>query len=379
MGLKRREILWGAGIILSILILIFILKALAFLWGVFIDKNISVKKTKEGDVNVLLMGIGGAAHEGPDLTDTMILASIHPEENRVDLISIPRDLYVESLGKKINHAYSIGQLKGGKGILVSRSAVNAVTGVRPDYVFVIDFSGFVKLVDLLGGIDVNVENTLDDYAYPVEGEEQELCDVTEDGIASFSAQIATGSATEFDIFPCRFDHLHVEKGFQHMDGNLALKFVRSRHALGIDGSDFARSRRQQLTIDAVRNKVLSLGTLTNPVKVIGILGIIKGNIFTDIPEDQYDDFIKLAQKMKGAKIISYVIDEGDNYRQRPGLLLNPPLTDFNGMWVLVPRKGSSNFSEIQEYVRCIISGKDCMVTEDGIKIVTPPPTVIPKS
>jgi len=364
----KKNLIWAAGIILFILALVFIIKALPFFWGVFVDKNINVTTTKEGDVNVLIMGIGGGEHEGPDLTDTIILASLHPDENRIDLISIPRDLYIESLKKKINHAYSIGQDKGDKGILLARSTVNSVTGVRPDYTVVIDFSGFVKLVDLLGGIDVNVENTLDDYAYPVEGKEQELCSVTEDGIASFSAQIATGSATEFDVFPCRFKHLHVERGQNHMDGELALKFVRSRHALGAEGTDFARSKRQQLVIDAIRNKILSLGTLANPVKVIGMISILKDNIFTDIPDSQYDDFIKLAQKMKGSKITSYVIDEGDSYQGKPGLLINPPLTEFSGQWVLIPRIGNSNFSEIKEYVGCILSGKECTITEEDIEI-----------
>jgi polyisoprenyl-teichoic acid--peptidoglycan teichoic acid transferase len=373
---KRKKLLWGIGIILLILLITLALKTLPFLWGVFVDKNINIKKTREGDINVLLMGIGGGIHEGPDLTDTIILASVHPGKNRVDLISIPRDLYIKSLGKKINHAYSMGQNGGDKGILVARSTVNFVTGVRPDYVFVIDFSGFVKLVDLLGGVDVNVENTLDDYAYPVEGKEQELCGATEDGIASFSAQIATGSATEFDFFPCRFDYFHVEEGFNRMDGELALKFVRSRHALGAEGTDFARSRRQQLVIDAIRNKVLSLGTLANPVKIVGIINIIKGNIFTDIPEDQYDDFIKLAQKMKGAKITNYVIDQGDFYKGTYGLLENPPLIDYYGQWVLIPRVGVSNFSEIKEYVACILSGKECMVSKTGIETI-PTPTIAP--
>lgn len=364
---KRKKLLWICEITLFIFALIFILKITPFLWGVFVDKNIDVKKTKTGDINILLMGIGGGKHEGPELTDTMILASLHPKENRIDLISIPRDLYVKEIEKKINQAYALGQKQKGKGILVARSAVDYITGVRADYVVVIDFSGFIRFVDLLGGIDIDVENTLDDYAYPLGGKEEELCNVTEEGIASFSAQIATGSATEYDIFPCRFSHLHVEKGRRHMDGELALKFVRSRHALGSEGSDFARSKRQQSVIDAVRNKALSLGTLTNPVRVVGIVGILRGNIFTDIPESQYDDFIKLSNKMQDAKIRSYIIDQGDKIKDRMGLLVNPPLDKYNGQWVLVPRIGDSDFSEVMEYIKCILSGKECIVAEDGIE------------
>lgn len=376
---KRKKILLLLfGLAVVALVFYVALKILPFLWGVFVDKQINVKKSQYGTVNILLMGIGGGVHDGPNLTDTIILASLDPQKNTVTLISIPRDLYVESLKSKINAAYSDGQDNGGKGIPYARSVINSVTGVHPDYVVVLDFSGFVKLVDLLGGIDVNVQNALDDYAYPVEGKEQDLCGYTTDSLATFSAQIATGSATEFDIFPCRFTHLHVDAGMQHMDGQLALEFVRSRHALGSEGSDFARSRRQQLVITALRNKILSLGTLANPVKVIGMINILKDNIHTDIPGDQYDDFIKLAQKMKGAKIESNVIDQ--DTAEKSGLLTNPPLADFGGAWVLIPRAGNGDYSEIKQYVACLFKGDLCTITANSITDVNPKtltPTIAP--
>ncbi|HMS22314.1 MAG TPA: LCP family protein [Candidatus Levybacteria bacterium] len=375
----NKKIAIGVGFVILIIFLLIILKTLPIFWGVFIDKKINVKKSENGNINILLLGIGGAKHDGPDLTDTIILASINPQKNIVHLVSIPRDLYVDSLQSKINAAYANGQEKGGKGILLARSTVASITGIRPDYVFVLDFSGFIKLVDLIGGIDVPVQNTLDDYAYPEEGKENELCGVTDDGLASFSAQIATGSATEFDLFPCRFLHLHVPAGVQHMDGELALKFVRSRHALGQEGSDFARSKRQQLVINAVRDKILSLGTLANPVKLIGIVGILGDNIRTDIPEGQFDDFIKLAQKMKGAKIESTVIDEGDLGQERYGLLINPPLQEYNGQWVLAPRAGRGNYSEIKTYLSCVLKGGKCLITKDSVEIVKAPPSVTPSS
>ncbi|MFI5265704.1 MAG: LCP family protein, partial [Candidatus Levyibacteriota bacterium] len=337
----------------------------------FIDKKINITRSENGDVNVLLMGIGGGTHDGPNLTDTIILANLQPDKNRVNLISIPRDLYVDSLNSKINAAYATGEDNGNRGILLARSTVEAVTGIHPDYTVVIDFSGFVRLVDTLGGIDVQVQNTLNDHAYPTEGKENDLCGISQDAIASFSAQIATGSATEADLFPCRFENLYVPAGLQHMDGALALKFVRSRHALGSEGSDFARSRRQQLVITAVRNKALSLGTLANPVKILQIITILKDSVKTDIPESQFNDFIKLAQKMKGAKIQDNVIDQGDTGTGRYGLLINPPLVAYNGAWVLVPRVGRADYSEIKTYVGCIIKNQNCVVTQDSIEIPTP--------
>ncbi len=370
----KRKIAIGIGIIAFLLLLVFLIKLLPIFWGVFVDKKINVTKSGDGTVNILLMGIGGGTHEGPNLTDTIILANINPLNNTIHLVSIPRDLYINSLHSKINAAYATGQGEGNKGILLARSALASVTGVRPDYVVVVDFSGFVRLVDLLGGIDVRVQNTLDDYAYPIEGKENALCGATQDSLATLSAQIASGSATEFDLFPCRFMHLHVNQGLQHMDGSLALKFVRSRHALGAEGSDFARSKRQQLVINAIRDKVFSIGTLANPVKVIGIATILGANIHTDIPEGQYDDFIKLAQEMKKAKIYSNVIDEGDSSQNRFGLLINPPLADYNGQWVLVPRSGSADYSEIKKYIKCLFAGNICQITKNSVLVVRPTPT-----
>lgn len=374
----NRKLLFVGVIFICIVVLVVLVRYFSLFWGLTVDKKINVKKTSSGNINVLIMGIGGANHDGPNLTDTIILASVNPEKNSVHMISIPRDLYVDTIEGKINRVYSDGQEKGGKGILLSSVVMNSITGIRPDYVVVIDFSGFEKLIDLLGGIDVDVVNTLDDYAYPLVGKEDELCGVTEDGMASFSAQIATSSATDFDIFPCRFEHVHVDEGMQHMDGKLALKFARSRHGVGSEGSDFARSRRQQLVISAIRNKILSLGTLANPVKVVGMINLLKDNIKTNIQEKEYDDFIKLAQKMKGAKITSSVIEEGNPGDARYGLLINPPLQDYRGQWVLAPRAGKGNYTELKEYVACVFSGNDCEVIESGIeKKVSPTVTKTP--
>lgn len=365
---KNKKIILLLGLGFFLLILIFIIRYFSLFWGIVVDKNINIKKDKEGAINVLLLGIGGGSHDGPNLTDTIILASINTEKNIVNLVSIPRDLYIPSFKGKINRVYAVAEEKEkGKGTLLSKSVINSVTGVRPDYVVVIDFSGFVKLVDLLGGIDVNVQNTLIDNEYPLAGFENELCNHTDDGIASFSAQIATGSATEPDIFPCRYNTLRVDAGLQHMNGDLALKFVRSRHAEGAEGTDFARSNRQQLVINAVRDKVLSLGTLANPIKVFGIIDILTGHITMDIEENEIDDFIKLAKNLKDAEITNHVLDIGDETTGRSGLLTHPDISeDYSYQWVLAPRLGRDNFSEIKEYIACITSGQLCEITEDGI-------------
>jgi polyisoprenyl-teichoic acid--peptidoglycan teichoic acid transferase len=327
-------------------------------------KDIELKESDK-NVNMLLLGIGGGRHDGPLLTDTIIFASIDNEHKRVTLVSIPRDLWIPNLDAKINHAYAYGEeKKQGGGLLLAKKVVEEVVGQEIDYGFRIDFSGFEKAVDEVGGLDVLVQRTFDDYAYPLSGKENESCGLQDDEIASLSAQIATGSATELESFPCRYEHLHFDEGEIHMDGETALKYVRSRHALGPEGSDFARSKRQEKVISAFKEKIFSLGTILNPLKVNGLLNILQGSIDTDIAEDEYDDFIKLAQKMQDAKIQSAVVDFGDEEEEREGLLINPPTSEeFRYQFVLIPRRGTEDYSEIHSYVTCMIkTGQPCNIT-----------------
>ena len=148
-----------------------------------------------------------------------------------------------------------------------------------------------------------------------------------------------------------------------MNGETALEFVRSRHATQtIEASDFARSKRQEKVIKAFKDKALSLQTLLNPGKVISLYTTLQGSIDTDIKQSEFDDFIRLAEKMKSAKIQSIVIDQGDDQTQRSGLLINPPSTgDYGYAWTLIPRTGNGNFSEIQSYISCQINKGNCSV------------------
>ena len=326
-------------------------------------------------VNLLLLGIGGGTHEGPDLTDTIIFMHVDPVGKKVTLVSLPRDLWVPSIGAKVNATYTFAnEQKPGSGLPTMEKAVGDILGQHIDYGIKIDFDGFVKFVDILGGLDINVARTFDDYSYPITGQEDATCGLSDDQIASESAAVASGSATELQAFPCRYKHIHFDQGETHMDGETALEYVRSRHALGIEGSDFARSQRQEKVITAVKAKVFSAGTLLNPVKIIDLVNTLSGSLETDIQQTQYPEFISLAQDLKGAKIRSAVIDTGDIENDPYGLLTNPPISDaYGGAWVLVPRKGPADYSEIHEYVDCQIEGINCTVGQYGIVMPTPTP------
>lgn len=192
------------------------------LFQVLFNKNIELKKTTPDKINLLLLGRGGGNHDGPNLTDTMIFASVNLKNPKVTLVSVPRDIWVTDIKGKVNKAYAIGEDKRkGGGIILAKSVFSKITGQNIDYTLVIDFSGFVKAVDQVGGIDVSVDNTFDDYLYPIEGKENDLCDHSDDDVKKFTAT----TSAELDLatyFSCRYEHVHFSKGVTHMNGETAL-------------------------------------------------------------------------------------------------------------------------------------------------------------
>lgn len=373
-SLTRKKIIILSGVVLLIFIGIFrvqIAQVATFLFGVTIDKTIDLVK-KDRSFNILLMGKAGGTHDGPELTDTIIFANVDVGKNKVNMFSIPRDLWIPELKAKVNSSYQRG-LKNDKELEVARDTIEKVTGQKIDYVLVLDFEGFTKLVDYLNGIDVAVENSFVDNEYPVAGKEDDTCGKLDEELEA----LATASS-QLEAFPCRYETIQFQHGNQEMDGATALKFVRSRHGTNGEGSDFARSKRQQQVISAVKEKVFSLGVILNPVKVIGIFNIVKDNIDTDINIEKVDDFIKLANKMKNGQIKSYVVDDGNKSDERYGLLKNPQISsEYSYQYVLIPRRGNGDFTEIHEYIKCIIDEKDCLVGESTLIIRTPTPTKKP--
>lgn len=280
---------------------------------------------EEDRINVLLLGIGGfdetgARHDGPQLTDTIILASFKPSTNQVAMISIPRDLQVQIPGygwRKINNANAFGENKeAGSGPKLAAQVISQVVNQPIHYYIRLDFYGFKKIIDDLGGVDIEVENTLDDYAYPIPGKE-------------------TATTSE------RYEHLHIEKGLRHMDGELALKYVRSRHALGAEGSDFARSKRQQKILMAVKEKAISFSTIANPVKIANIMDTLSQHLLTNVQGWEILHGFNLGKDIKEENIIRHVFDDSPT-----GILVGG--TTVDGAWVLQPRSG--NFNQMREIV-----------------------------
>lgn len=304
------------------------------------------KKLKGEDrdrINIVLLGMGGENHDGGYLTDTIILASLKPSEKKISLISIPRDMTVpiENMGwRKINHinAYAEFEKEGSGGLAVSQ-ALSDILDTPIDYYVRIDFQGFVNIIDEVGGINIYVDNAFNDYRYPISGME---------------------SAENYDS---RFEHLSFKEGWQKMDGKLALKYSRSRHAAGIEGSDFSRAKRQQKVIQAVKDKLMDKSMLLRPHILTNIYNEFQDNVSTNL---KIWELIKLWDMFKDVdkdNISSKVLDNGPN-----GLLYNS--ISQEGAYVLLPRSG--DFTEVQYFVNDVFSEapqeKKGKVEVDGAKL-----------
>jgi LCP family protein required for cell wall assembly len=231
-------------------------------------------------------------------TDTMMLISLDRDTNSLGILSIPRDLYVEVPGysqlQRINSAMVLGELQQPNyGPTLAMQTVQYNFGIRVHNFIAMDFQAVTDIVDVLGGVDLEVPYDIVDYEYP---------------------DMNFG-----------YDPLILRAGLQHLDGATALKFARTRHG----DNDFERARRQQLVLYALRDRVLNLNMLPQlVVQSPSLLGALADNVYTGLTLDQ---IIQIAFTLKDVPT--------DQIRQ--GVVDNSytmPYTTTEGAQVLVPRR-----------------------------------------
>ena len=274
--------------------------------------------TKEKDViNILVLGMGGLGHEGPYLTDTILLASINKKDKKAAMISIPRDLFVDTKlygKKKINHINSYAEVdKAGSGPEYTATILEEILDIEINYYVRFDFEGFKKALDIIDGVDIDVPRTFIDPLFP-------LTKITSES----SAQTTT---------------VTFEAGLQHMSGQTALTYARSRHGNNGEGNDFARSKRQQQIILAVKDKILSSETLLSPSKIKKLLGTLKEHLATNISPWEAIQLATLYKDLniKSENIKINIITSGPQ---------GPLYEDYyEGQYVLLPKK--ENWSDLQ--------------------------------
>lgn len=277
---------------------------------------------------VLLIGYGGINHSGGGLADVLMLSYVNLDTKKSALISIPRDTWIQN--QKINNIFAAG------GSSLIKQSVASVTGLPVDYYIAIDFSGFERAIDVLGGVDVAVPATFDDYFYPIKGKEEELCGKSPQEMEAIHATMS-GYLLE-QQFTCRYEHLHFDRGLTHMDGKMALKFVRSRHS-DVNGGDFSRSLRQQALLTAVKNEIISIGALRNAVP---FFNQFKNMIRTDINEDVINFIIPLIGD-PNAYSQNFIGLTTDNVFNN--------ITTSTGAYALTPKAGNENWSQVQQYIK----------------------------
>lgn len=261
-------------------------------------------------VNVLVMGIDQREHEqGPWRTDTMLVLTIDPVTMSGGMLSIPRDLWVPIPGheeNRINQAHFIGEVVnypgGGPALAVKTMQYNV--GVPIHYYARVNFSAFEELVDLIGGVDIYVEEEINDLEYPDE---------------------AYG-----------YDPLYISAGWQHFDGEMALKYARTRHT---PGSDFDRARRQQQVMMAVFERVTQMDMLPQLApRAPELWQALQGAVVTDMTLDEIIALARLASEVDPQNVRFGVIDEHyTQFRETP-----------DGQQVLIPLR--DGMRELRDYI-----------------------------
>ena len=216
----------------------------------------------ETPVSILILGKGGEGHTAPNLTDTIMLTNLNVNSRKTTIISLPRDMWISEIRAKLNTAYHYGGFK------MATDSISSITGLPINYVLVVDFSLFKDLIDTIGGINVEIENFFVDEKYPIAGLEN---DFPNENKKLFHKILVILNET-----------LRFAQGKQNMDGETALKFVRSRNAIGDEGTDIAREKRQQKIIAAIKEKLLSKEVLLNPTRINNLYKVFISHIETDI-------------------------------------------------------------------------------------------------
>ena len=335
---KTQFLTIGTGIVIVVLLIFGIMalvKSLDFSAIIFsFGKNL--RTDQYGHTNILLAGLGGEGHDGADLTDTIMVASIDYDHHLVSMLSIPRDLYVKSEklkeGERINQIYSVGKnlYNSATGMQELADIASGITGVQIDYYVKVDFKGFVKIVDSLGGVDVVVEKDIYDPFYPL------------------------GETTRYQTFS-------LKAGPQHLDGETALKYARSRKTT----SDFDRALRQQQLMMAIKEKALSLNILTDPGKIQELYNSLSDSIETNLSVNEILGLAKISKDFKKENVLSNVLS--DNPAECGGFLYTPAREFFNNSSVLLP--AGKNYDAIHTFTKLLFMHPDLLKTQDQIQVL----------
>ncbi len=318
---------------------------LSFLKSINITWLSTNDPTKE-KINILLTWVWWWVHQWTDLTDTIILASINTKKKIVTMLSLPRDLYVSYptwWAWRINELYTrwLKNLSESKSMSFLKDKITEITWENIDYYVNIDFEWFVKFVDLIDWIKVDVPSDLTDTDYPDDN--------------------------------WWYETFSVKKWVQNMNGQTALKYARSRHST----SDFDRSLRQQLVIKAIKDKLFKLEYIWNPLKIKSLFYAISSNLKTDLSLTDIISLAFLGKNIPNENIYSFNLNtscyDNINLCEKWWFLYYWDRSAFWWASVILPEwatpKNLSEYKEINKFSNLIFNYPEVIKEKNEINIV----------
>ncbi|MFA6307808.1 MAG: LCP family protein [Patescibacteria group bacterium] len=301
------------------------------------SKEKYLKGEKEDRINFVLLGMGGVGHNGPFLTDTIMIASFKPSTKEAAIFSLPRDMIVpidDYNYRKINSIYTIGQNNGIGGGELMKQIISKTFDIPIHYFAAVDFNGFVEMIDAVDGVEINVERSFVDNQFPTYDE--------------------------------KWQSVSFEAGDQNMDGITALRYARSRHGNNGEGSDFARIKRQQKIILAAKEKLTSFNTLINPAKITSLFSLFNKYTATDVEPWEAVKLIHISKELNTQKIVTQSIDDREGGYLKSGIA-------GDGAYILQPVTG--NYEQINLLIQNVFDLQEA--SQEKAKIVVQNGTILP--
>lgn len=325
-------------------------------WAAVTQQGTPLQTDSYGRTNILIFGTSedDPGHDGANLTDSIMILSVDQKNKKADMVSIPRDLWVQydksctiGYAGKINATFECGLENSNNNETAAAeqfmNKVDDVMGISLQYYAHVNYTVVKDAVNAVGGVDVNIVGDGHPGIYDT----------------NFDWNCPGGRP-----YSCKNVYYPTD-GTYHLDGTEALYLARARadggaysyKDFGLSRGNFDREQNQQKILKALQAKAQSAGTLSNPIKVLDLINTLGNNIHTSFETKEITTLIGLAKDIKTDNIVSHDIDSGSGALVTTG-------TGPDGSSIVKPIDGLLDYSGLQGYMKALLSG-DASATEDA--------------
>ncbi len=289
-------------------------------------------KQTDGYKTILLLGVDSVANKpgSPELTDTMLLLSLNMKTGKINTLSLPRDLWATAYKTRINALYEYGKEKyPEKPEQFPEEVISELTGVKIDHTITLSLQTVAQIIDILGGIEVNVKEGFTDTEFP--REDVDIFTVTN------KAEL--------------YETVTFNPGIQKMDGATVLKYIRSRKSTNLSqGTDIARSERQQQIISALISEVKNFSVIKN-IDALAQLYVLYTNTFEQqfSKQEAISTLNHLRPFLATLTLNSHTLSIYPE--DKNGVITNPPVSKYKGQWVYEIRESKNFQAEVQKKLK----------------------------